>query len=141
MLGATVALGLAATAPAIAGVSPRDGYAPDGSYGRRVELAPYIWVPAVNGDAKLGNGASRAFSQGMPSLSKLENVLTGAFMGDARLRYGPWSAELNIQYVGASQTRSIAPDILGVPRSVNLMSNMTRVGKRREDTTAVARLR
>ncbi|MGE4049397.1 MAG: hypothetical protein AB7F35_31485, partial [Acetobacteraceae bacterium] len=85
-LAAMAAFVLAATPPAVAGVSPRDGYAPDGSYDLRVELAPYIWVPAVSGDAKLGNGASLAFSQGIPSVSKLRNVLTGAFMGDARLR-------------------------------------------------------
>lgn len=126
-MAAAAALLAAMAAPALAGVSPQDGYGPDGKPALRVELAPYLWVPAVSGKATLGNGASAAFSQGMPTLGKLESVLTGAFMGDARLRYGPWSAELNIQYVAASQTHGIAPDVFGIARAVDVSSSMTRV--------------
>lgn len=113
--------------PARAEVSAKDGYASDGSSKLHVEIAPYAWVPAVSGDVKLGRGASRQISQGMPSLATLRNDLTGAFMGDVRVRYGAWFGELNIQYIGASVTKGLSPDILGIPRSLNAITNMTRV--------------
>src|SRR3954453_15397908 len=82
--------------PARAGVSPQDGYTTDGAPKLFIELAPYLWLPASNAQATLRNGATEATSAGVPSVSQLTNVLTGDFMGLGVLRYGPWSAELDI---------------------------------------------
>lgn len=112
---------------AYAEVSARDGYAPNGAYQVHVELIPYLWLPAVSGTVKLGNGAQVNLSQGVPSVSQLTSVLTGAFIGAGLLRYGPWSAGIDIQYVSAATTKDIGPDLLGRPRSLELSTSLTRV--------------
>jgi hypothetical protein len=126
--GATVAffllLGLL---PARAGVSPQDGYAADGTPKIHIELAPYVWLPASNSQATLRNGATAALSAGVPSVSQLTNVLTGAFMGMGLLRYGPWSAELDIDYVGASQDKGLPVGAVGVSRSLKFDISTVRV--------------
>ncbi len=108
-------------------VSARDGYAPDGAYQVHVELIPYLWLPAVSSTVKLGTGAQVNINQGVPSVSQLTNVLTGAFMGAGLVRYGPWSAGIDIQYVSASTTKDLAPDFLGRGRSLELDTTLTRV--------------
>ncbi|PPQ27860.1 hypothetical protein [Rhodopila globiformis] len=113
--------------PARAEVSPQDGYTKDGAPQIHIELAPYLWLPASNAQVTLGNGATAAASAGVPSLSQLANVLTGAFMGVGVLRYGPWSGELNIDYVGASQNKGLPPDVLGRPRSLTIDVSTVRV--------------
>lgn len=113
--------------PARAEVSPLDGYTADGAYRVNIELAPYAWLPASGGQVGLGNGASASFGTGIPTLSDLANHLHFSFLGDARLRYGPWSAELNVDYITASGSKLIAPDILGIPRTLGLTTSLTRV--------------
>ena len=115
-------------ARAHAAVSPNDGYASDGTYQWHFELAPYGWVPATSADIKLGNGANVNINAGMPTLSQLKNVLTGAFMGFGLVRYGPWSAQINIQYIAASQTKGLPPgpdETIG--RTLDVSSSMVRV--------------
>jgi len=126
-LAALTAILLAGALPAHAAVSPKDGYTEDGGYRVNVELTLYGWLPAESGNVKLGNGASASIGAGMPTASQLENNLTGAFMGDARLRYGPWSAEVNIDYVGVTANKNLPPDVLGIARAVNMTTNLTRV--------------
>ncbi len=121
---------LAAFAPKVAsaGVSPDDGYAPDGSYQWHFELAPYAWVPATSASIRLGNGATANINAGMPTLSQIRNVLTGVFMGFGIVRYGPWSAQLNIDFVSASQTKGLGPGPLGiVSRTIDLSTTLWRV--------------
>lgn len=113
--------------PAWAGVSPQDGYGPDGSYQTHVEVDLYAWLPATNGTVRLGRGTDVTISQGVPTLSQLSNVLTGAFMGSALVRYGPWSGVLDIEHVGLSQTTTLAPGRFGVARSLKTDASMTRV--------------
>lgn len=120
-------LTIARARPATAEVSARDGYGPDGTYQVHVELDPYLWLPATSGTIRLGNGATVDVSRGVPTIAQLTSVLTGAFMGTGLVRYGPWSGVLSIDYVGLSQTRSIAPDSLGVARSLKLGATMTRI--------------
>lgn len=110
-----------------AGVSPLDGYAPDGAYQVHVELDAYAWLPATAGNVTLGRGADVAVSQGVPSVSELANVLSGAFMGSALVRYGPWSGVLDIEHVGLSQTTALPPGRLGAARSLTTDVTMTRV--------------
>src|SRR4051812_31726483 len=105
--GVAAVLLLLGVQPARAGVSPQDGYTADGAPKLFIELAPYLWLPASNSQATLRNDATAAISAGIPSISQLTNVLTGAFMGLGVLRYGPWSAELDIDYIGASQDKGL----------------------------------
>ena len=121
------ALALVGGRAAQAEVSAQDGYSPSGAYQVHVELIPYAWVPAVSGNVKLGSGASANISQGIPSLSQITSALTGAFIGAGLLRYGPWSGEIDIQYVGISQTKDLSPDLLGQPRSLKLDASLVRV--------------
>lgn len=111
-----------------AAVSPDDGYAPDGAWQWHFELAPYAWVPATSAHIKLGNGASANINAGMPSISDLRNVLTGVFMGYGLVRYGPWSTEINIDYLAASQTKGLPPGPFGlIGRSLDISTSMVRV--------------
>jgi hypothetical protein len=92
-----------AAVPAHAQFSPRDGYAPDGSYRVQVELTPYLWLPAVSGTARIGAAFAKdvSFGSGPPSIADLAHSLHGAVVGDGLLRYGPWSAELDLQWLDA----------------------------------------
>jgi hypothetical protein len=109
-------------------VSADDGYATDGSYEWHVELAPYAWVPATSAHIKLGNGASANVNAGMPSVSELRNVLTGVFMGFGLVRYGPWSAQIDIDYVAASKTEGLGVGPAGViGRTLDLSTSLVRV--------------
>jgi hypothetical protein len=125
---ATIGIALAALAPpAHAGVSAVDGYGPGGTYQVHVELDLYGWLPATAATINLGNSAQKNISQGIPSVSELTNVLDGAFMGAALVRYGPWSAGLDVDWVSISQTNGLAPDALGLPRSLKTSTSVVRV--------------
>ncbi|HUC18941.1 MAG TPA: hypothetical protein VMA37_14770 [Acetobacteraceae bacterium] len=127
---ALLALLLAVVTPvaARAEVSANDGYAPDGTYEWHVDLAPYGWVPATSARIKLGNGASASINAGIPSISQLRNVLTGAFLGFGLVRYGPWSAQIDIDYVAASQTKGLGTGQLGIiGRTLDLSTSLVRV--------------
>lgn len=124
-LAALVCVVLApAWAPAQADMfSPRDGYAADGSYRVQIQLTPYAWLPASQTNFTLGprgalNGST---SSGIPTAQQLANSLHGAFMGYGLLRYGPWSAELDIDWVSASEHKTAVSQALG--RSVNLSAS------------------
>lgn len=121
-LGFLLGLGvLLAGSPAQAGMpSARDGYGPDGSYRVQVELSPYLWLPASRTNFTLGphGGVSGTVDTGIPTAQQLANSLHGAFMGYGLLRYGPWSAELDIDWVSASGHKTETATALG--RSVAL---------------------
>lgn len=62
-------------------------------------------------DARIGLRRSAfdpSVSTGVPSLAKVLSLLNMAFIGNGLVRYGPYSAELDIQYVSASQKHGIA---------------------------------
>ncbi len=118
---------MATLSPVRAEVSPQDGYGPGGAYQVHVELAPYLFLPATSGSINLGNGASKEISAGIPSLSKILSALNGAFFGAGVVRYGPWSGELNIDYVSASVTKGLGLDQLGNPRSLKVSPSLVRV--------------
>jgi len=85
--------------------SAREGYTEDGQYRVQVELVPYVWLPATSGTVHLGRpnaGQTVSINAGVPTVSELANVLDAAFIGAGLLRYGPWSAEIDMQWVNAS---------------------------------------
>jgi hypothetical protein len=87
--------------------SARDGYTADGQWRVQTELMPYVWLPATSATAHLGPpdaGRTVSINAGVPSASQLSSVLDAAFMGAGLVRYGPWSVELDMQWINASTT-------------------------------------
>ena len=111
--------------PAHAEVSPQDGYGPDGAYQVHVELDGAAWIAGTRGDVKLDGGAEVPVGQGVPPLSQLANDLTGAFVGSALLRYGPWSAVLNADHVGLTRVTGLSPTAYGLSRYLTLSRTLT----------------
>jgi hypothetical protein len=114
-LGAGIGLILSA-GPALAQFSPRDGYAPDGSYRVQVELTPYLWLPATSGTARLGGdfvGKDVPFHSGPPTVADLAHSLHGAFVGFGLVRYGPWSIELDSQWISAYHSSTFQASATG----------------------------
>jgi hypothetical protein len=103
---------------AAAQFSNRDGYAPDGPYRVQVELTPYLWLPAL--DATIGlrrpPGVDVSINRPRPTVSDLVAHLDGAFVGDALVRYGPRSAELDADWVTASLNKTF-PALVNVPQA------------------------
>ena len=122
---AGVVLGGLVCGPAAAQFSPRESYTPDGAYRFSVELTPYLFLPAVDASIGLGspfaNGIgsrvsaaaapaqSASVNQGVPSIAKVLESLHMAFIGDGLVRYGPYSVELDVQYVSAFDKRTLPP--------------------------------
>jgi hypothetical protein len=109
--------------------SAHDGYADDGQYRVQVEVTPYLWIPAVGGtvhfaSARLG---SRDFKTGFPTAAQLKDTLHAAFMGSTLLRYGPWSAEMDLQYIDGSQSSAAATGRNGRVFQVNTGLSLARV--------------
>ena len=97
------------TTQALAQFSARDGYAEDGGYRVQVELTPYLWLPASSGTARIGGSLGRNFNfdSGPPTIADLAHSLHGAFVGYGLLRYGPWSADLDTQWIDAFHKSSV----------------------------------
>jgi hypothetical protein len=129
LLGATALAGMLAAAPAHAGVSADDGYTGSGAPEVHVELTPYIWLPATSAHFNLGprGDISRSALSGIPTASELEDSLHGAFMGNGLVRYGPWSAELDILWVDAAGDHTTEPDRRGHSFGLHGSISLTRV--------------
>jgi outer membrane protein OmpA-like peptidoglycan-associated protein len=109
-----------------------DGYTDDGQYRLQVEISPYLWLPATSGSIAFAHSAiedrrTGSFGSPVPSLSTLASSLHFSFMGDSILRYGPLSAEVDLQYVDAfaSKTLSVEPD--GSLNRVHLDASYVRI--------------
>jgi hypothetical protein len=122
--GAVACAIMIASSIAHAGVSVDDGYGPDGLPQQHFELDPYVWLPATSAKIFLGNGAAVNISQGVPSPSDLVSKLNGAFLGFGLARYGAFSAELDVNYVSATETKNLGGNILTLSRSLNPASGM-----------------
>jgi hypothetical protein len=101
--------------PAAAQFSAREGFAPDGSYRWSFEVTPYLFLPAVDGRVGLNRppGFDVSINQPRVTVAKLVSVLNGAFVGYGLTRYGNYSAEVNVDYISASQRRTVAPLLRG----------------------------
>jgi hypothetical protein len=109
LLLAALTISVVSTSPARAQLfSNKEGYASDGTYQFHVELIPYLWLPALHATIGLKRppGASISINRPSPTVSHLVNSLNGAFVGDMLLRYGPWSAEVNVDWISAHQSRT-----------------------------------
>jgi hypothetical protein len=140
--GPLVTVGICATLLALAGLasgparaqlfSNKDGYSADGTYRVQVELSPYVWLPATTGSvgfasAAVANRISGNFSTSVPSASELADSLHAAFMGAGLVRYGPYSGEIDIQYVDASQSKTVFTGPNGTVLRINASSSLVRV--------------
>lgn len=125
--GVVVMAGLAA-GPAAAQFSARESYTPDGAYQFSVELTPYLFLPAVDASIGLRRAAfDVSVNQGVPSLAKVLSSLNMAFMGDGLVRYGPYSAEINVQYVSAFQKRDLSLGANAQPVTLRTDLSLVRV--------------
>lgn len=129
LLGVAALAGMLAAAPAHAGVSADDGYTASGAPEVHVELTPYAWLPATAAHFDLGprGGISGSASSGIPTASKIEDSLQGAFMGNGLVRYGPLSAELDILWVDMAGDHTTEPDRRGRTFGLHGSASLTRV--------------
>jgi hypothetical protein len=114
LLLGTVALlvSVALARPAAAQFSAREGFAADGTSHFSFELTPYLFLPNIHATIGLNHppGADLTITQGRSTVvSKLSASLTGAFVGYGLMRYGDWSADLNVFYVSGETKNSFAP--------------------------------
>lgn len=119
LVAAALAITITSAGPARAQLfSNRDGYSPDGSYRIQVELTPYLWLPALNATIGLNRPPGTDISINRPrvTVSNLVDSLNGAFVGDGLVRYGPWSAELDVDWISAHQTKTF-PALVNVPQA------------------------
>lgn len=131
----TLALCLAAFsgAPARAQYfSNRDGYSDTGAYRVQVELDPYLWWPGFTGSVNYATPIANsrlpnAFNTGLLSPSDIAHILHAAFIGDGLVRYGPYSAEMDMQYLSVSQSSDLPPGLLQRDRRVNSALQLLRV--------------
>jgi outer membrane protein OmpA-like peptidoglycan-associated protein len=109
-----------------------DGYTNDGQSRVQVELSPYLWLPATSGSIGFAHGAVASringdFSSSVPSINDLANSLHFSFMGDGLLRYGPYSAEADLQYVSAFGSRTLFTQPDGSIDRVHLNASYVRI--------------
>jgi hypothetical protein len=125
--------GIATTPPARAQYfSNKDGYAADGTPKLQVELDPYAWWPGVGGSVHLASPIiddrrPGSFNTGLFSWSFLRDVLHFAFMGDGVVRYGPFSGEIDMQYLSVSESQTLFTGPRGDVFRVNTAVQLTRV--------------
>jgi hypothetical protein len=92
--------------------SNHDGYTDSGGYRVQVELDPYLWWPGFSGSVHFASPlvSSRTpgtFNSGLLSPSLIANTLHAAFVGGGLVRYGPFSAEMDLQYFSVSQSQTL----------------------------------
>jgi hypothetical protein len=118
------ALGVAAallillfTTPATAQFSAREGFTADGTAHWTFEVSPYLFLPNVNATIGLQHpaGFDISINQNRPTVSKVIASLNGAFVAYNLVRYGNWSAELNLLYLSVSGRKTFPPFLAGGP--------------------------
>ncbi len=128
-LACVLALTLPGVTALAAEVSAQDGFGPNATYQWNLELDPYLWLPASSSSFAAGhNGQFGAdVTTGVPSISDLFQTLHGAFMGAAITRYGPFSGEVDLQWVDAAQGKTVGPDAFGRSAHLSLSASYVRV--------------
>ncbi len=99
---------LVTASPAFAQFSNHEGFTEDGRYRVMVEVDPYLWLPATSSNLGLAHppGYTVTRDTPVPTLSQVAGVLDAAVIGAGLLRYGPWSAEVDLQWINANQSRT-----------------------------------
>lgn len=109
-----------------------DGYTDSGGYRVQVELDPYLWWPGLAGSVHfasplVSSRTSGNFNTGLFSLQDILHTLHFAFMGSGIVRYGPYSAELDLQYLSVSQSQTLFTAAQGGEVRVNSALQLLRV--------------
>src|SRR5271167_152099 len=89
-----------------------DGYTDSGAYRVQVELDPYLWWPGFSGSVHfasplVNDRTSGNFNTGLLSPKLIADTLHAAFIGAGIVRYGPYSAEMDLQYFSVSQSKTL----------------------------------
>lgn len=113
---------------AYAQFSAREGFTADGAAHWSFEVAPYLYLPNVDATIGLGHPLDTDISihRSRPTIAQLVTSLTGAFVGYSVARYGNWSAELNVLYLGVQAKKGYPPVVPGGP-GLTLKSNASMV--------------
>lgn len=122
---AALAVGFASQPAAAAGFSPNEGFTADGAYQWHIDLNPAGFAPHIEATANGLGPRGQVGADGSASAWKLLSVLQGAFFGVGVVRYGPYSAEMNIDYVEVGKSESTYAPRLG--REVGVNANYTMV--------------
>jgi OmpA family len=109
-----------------------DGYTDSGGERVQVELDPYLWWPGLSGSVHFASPLvssrnSGDFNTGLFSLSDILHTLHFAFMGSGIVRYGPYSAELDLQYLSVSQSETLFTTPQGGDVRVNSALQLLRI--------------
>jgi hypothetical protein len=126
---AAAALWVALAVPARAQYfSKDDGFTTDGRWQVQTELMPYLWLPATSGALHFGNprGSTVDFNSAVPSASTLAHTLRGAFMGSGLVRYGPFSAEFDLDYISVNESQDVPAVTAGRTNRVNVSASLVR---------------
>lgn len=112
--------------------SDHDGFTDSGQSRVQLELSPYLWLPASSGSIgfsrqAVSNHISGDFGSAVPSLSSLASSLHFSFMGAGLLRYGPYSGEVDLQYVSAFGSKTLFTTPGGGLGRVRLNASYVRV--------------
>jgi hypothetical protein len=119
VLGALAVLAAAGGAqPALAQFSSREGFSSAGAPEFRFEIEPYLWLPAIHG--KVGLGRAPGFDPApinapRPTVAELVDKLNFAISCNCLVRYGNWSAEMNLLSFGFSQSKTLPAILPGNP--------------------------
>lgn len=78
----------------------------------QVELDPYLWWPGATGSVSFATPIANSrlpggFNTGLLSPYAIIHTLHAAVIGYGLVRYGPYSAEMDLQYVSASQSQDL----------------------------------
>ena len=94
-----------------------------------MELTPYVWLPAAHANINLGPNdfISASRSTGVPSAAEITSSLHGAFMGYGLARYGPWSAEMDVDWVAATSNNKVVAGPLGRSSFITASASLVRV--------------
>jgi len=108
---------VAASGPAAAQFSAREGFNADGTSHWSFEVTPYLFLPNINANIGLNHppGYDVSINQNRPTVAQLRATLTGAFVAYGLARYGDWSAELNVFYVAGGVSKIFPPITAGGP--------------------------
>lgn len=108
--------------------SAHEGFTADGAAHWSFEVTPYLYLPNVDATIGLSHppGTDISINRSRPTLSQLVSSLTGAFVAYSVARYGNWSAELNVLYIGVEAKKSFGPVLPGGP-GATLKSSATTV--------------
>jgi hypothetical protein len=107
--------GLLGAHPAMAQFSATEGLSSSGAPQLTAELQPFVWLPATSASIGLNRppGTDLVVNLPRPTIADVAGSLDGAFSCACLVRYGNWSGEVTVEYVGLHTSEFVAPILPG----------------------------